>query len=602
MYSAMSGLWAAPKSRSKRGTTWHPGAVSNLHPSPQSSARYGVMDKARYHRHLSCWLGMVRCICCECAGSSGWASHELVGRHVATLSSQIFNGRVPSVRSWIKGLRALWRHHKAEDERSFQDRVGEKGVPLQRVIEEAVVDLRLAPPLGREVFGEQALDPSLALEVSHILAHFARFANAAYALGIYAFTNPGSTCWGFLMGCGYMPGCKMSSVVAFHRMSGIPPEDIRKRNARATPFHPIWWLFLDRSSMAVVVSIRGTFDPNDLITDLVATQKVHRGYILHQGMLESAFNVYQAILEELRHLPELDSLRSGALRLVVVGHSLGGSVAALVSWMLREESDRSDERFNAVAFTYGAPPLGDENLAKRMESFVANVIHNKDVMPCLSISMAKHVRDCVLRETQPAAWRLERLESTLQAFDLPCDPAELREVLRQRHAGHTHSGEDFEDPAEDAHELPTIDMRNAGWQIHLSRRWTRRCACMEWLYQVAMVKSVVKPFLIVAQSPPDDYLRTIRPSTTMWFDHFPFAYQFVCEEYAERLHKLSRNAPAVETDIALRQVMAYLGGKGLRELLDEARIIITSCCEPAREARFEGHRREKDATRGVHFR
>lgn len=547
--------------------------LRNLHDDPwRAHQNTRNFDERTYQKNLSCWLGLVQCCCCEWrrkhSSQDSWSNHERVGRHIATIFADIFDGRVQGVKAWFVGLRAIWKCNKAGDEQRFQINFGSLGKSERVVMMDGVVDLGRQPPFGGHHLLEGCLeDPLLALEVSQVLAHFSRFANAAYALRIYPFTNPLTTCSSFLFGCGYLPCCKMSRDIAFQKMTGISTGDLLYRTSRATPFKPIWWLCRDTCSDALVIAVRGTFDPHDFITDLVATQTEYRGHLLHLGMLESAENVYKEVVAELpKYAGHLKSLSGdgGSPGIVVVGHSLGGSVAALLAWMLREPSQDGLNNFgpvDAVAFTYGAPPFGDEELAERMKKFVINVIHNKDVLPCLSIAMAKHVRDSVLKETAPRLWNLYRLEQTLHAFDLPSDPEELRETLEQwdteRHSGSPQSAP-FHDAAGHGHELPTRDMLNAGWQIHLTRRWGRRCSCMEWFYPMLTLRSCVEPFLIVAQPPPPDYLRTIRPSTTMWSDHFPFAYQYVCEAYAERLQSLSKQNAPTPAD-ALRCVVRYLG-------------------------------------------
>merc|ERR1719247_1585838 len=139
-------------------------------------------------------------------------------------------------------------------------------------------------------------------------------------------------------------------------MSGVLAKDIIHAQSSSAPLRPMWFLFHDYATQSIVVSIRGTFSPNDIVTDLTATQVNHDGYTMHQGIYKSAQFVYQGVLEKIgsptfRHQYEC---------LVITGHSLGGSVASLVAWMLRRDN------FPAFGFVFGAPPIGEANLTLLM--------------------------------------------------------------------------------------------------------------------------------------------------------------------------------------------------------------------------------------------
>jgi hypothetical protein len=67
----------------------------------------------------------------------------------------------------------------------------------------------------------------------------------------------------------------------------------------------------------------------------------------------------------------------------LVGHSLGGAVAALVTYMLKISDSNID--FNDIhCFSYASPCCVDEGTAEDMKSIVTNVVLHDDVVPRLT--------------------------------------------------------------------------------------------------------------------------------------------------------------------------------------------------------------------------
>jgi hypothetical protein len=116
-----------------------------------------------------------------------------------------------------------------------------------------------------------------------------------------------------------------------HRFLAIPADDILLYEA-TTNYHPAILLCVDRAAHCLVLVVRGSFSSSDATTDLVC-EYVNYPYAtghVHKGFLASA----RAILDE-----HLDTIKShlhnlGWNRLRIVGHSLGGSVASLLTMLL----------------------------------------------------------------------------------------------------------------------------------------------------------------------------------------------------------------------------------------------------------------------------
>jgi len=358
--------------------------------------------------------------------------------------------------------------------------------------------------------------------------------------------------------CLNLARCRLSSTRAFCEMAGVPQEDVLFAQPCGRPFKPSWWLCLDHASRAVVVAVRGTFGTADVLSDALARQVHHNGHLLHEGILASA----QWLLAKLRpRLRDLEQLHSGGYRLVMTGHSLGGAVAAILAWLLRTEEDPGS-RFAAQAFVYGAPHAMDDQLARLMERFVVGIVHHNDVFPRFGRKSLEDLRDRVLEFTARPERRLANLEAVLADFSLPTRPEALRAALWDLASAETcsignrvrvHSG-NFREAAEDVSEMPALQMTNPGWQLLLQRR-SVRCRCLEVI--PVLSKRLTRGLLITVRTPPSQYMQEIRPCSSMWTDHWPQGYQYVCEALAERLEARASSGSRPDISSVLDTVVDY---------------------------------------------
>jgi len=153
----------------------------------------------------------------------------------------------------------------------------------------------------------------------------------------------------------------------------------------------------------------------------VSCDKASVGLTTH-GMAESASIIFG------EHVDILEGLARLGYLIRLVGHSMGGSVAALVGLLLQrhfEHIEKSDgesyrqERGSITkngfvrVYTFGSPSFINDHLAKNMESFVISVILHDDILPRLTPTsirvLLKHL--LYIRET----WVKKHLESDLQA-------------------------------------------------------------------------------------------------------------------------------------------------------------------------------------------
>lgn len=88
----------------------------------------------------------------------------------------------------------------------------------------------------------------------------------------------------------------------------------------------------------------------------------------------SCGGIYRSALFVLSEIGScLSVLAEEGFKIRVVGHSLGGAVAALVTYMLR-----SIDLENIHCFAYGVPPFVDDATADEMKTFVTSVVLHDD--------------------------------------------------------------------------------------------------------------------------------------------------------------------------------------------------------------------------------
>ena len=187
---------------------------------------------------------------------------------------------------------------------------------------------------------------------------------------------------------------------------GLPSEAcVVRSEVRAGMLRPAYTLFRDETYKRFVLTIRGTHTMKDTMTCLMGQTLPHHvlvrdtdgsarlvmGYA-HAGMLTSARFILAQMLEELEARMEAEP----DMELCLVGHSLGGATAALLTMLLRE---RGGPCGKATCFTFACPACVTEELARACAPYVFSLINATDVIPVFSQANMDSLREEVLQSS-----------------------------------------------------------------------------------------------------------------------------------------------------------------------------------------------------------
>ncbi|KAK3162737.1 hypothetical protein QOZ80_1BG0093140 [Eleusine coracana subsp. coracana] len=216
---------------------------------------------------------------------------------------------------------------------------------------------------------------------------------------------------------------------AFLKYVNVDPEVLRKGRASQKKREVAYFVVVLHDLNTVVIAIRGTETPEDVITDglckdcsltmddldglINSDQLSHqvKNDILssfphygHAGIVESARELYMKLEGRPIHQDKSDGGAAGFLSsllgdgcechgysIEIVGHSLGGSVAALLGIRLYG-------RFPKLhVYAYGAAPCVDYVIADACSSFVTSIIHNDEFSARLSMNSVIRLRGSAIR-------------------------------------------------------------------------------------------------------------------------------------------------------------------------------------------------------------
>eukprot|EP00899_Mesostigma_viride_P017189 jgi/Mesvir1/25471/Mv01735-RA.1 len=219
---------------------------------------------------------------------------------------------------------------------------------------------------------------------------------------------------------------KFTTLSAFIEAVGLTMADVLDHNLKAGVLKPAYILLREESLNAVVLVIRGTQSVKDTLTAITGSvvpfhhtlvadsdgtspggEKVRAvvlGYA-HCGMVVAARWFLDNLAPTLRAAMEANPGR----RLLIVGHSLGGGTAAILTCMLRETTYFKD----TTCVTFAPAACMTWELSESCNSFVTSVVHGCDIVPTFSAASLADLRE----EVRASSWS-EELRADVDALRL----------------------------------------------------------------------------------------------------------------------------------------------------------------------------------------
>ncbi|KAL2631922.1 hypothetical protein R1flu_016608 [Riccia fluitans] len=172
-------------------------------------------------------------------------------------------------------------------------------------------------------------------------------------------------------------------------------KDIVKHNMVAAFGQPSYFIGLDHSKKAVVLSVRGTHSAVDVLTDLKPHGETFGDGYAHSGMLNSAKWLQETTVESLKVLMEQNSYK-----LVVTGHSLGAGAASLLTMLLRKTDENGLTALGVPpdsikCWAYACPPCVDKTTAMQAK-FIRTIVHQDDIVARISPAALEDLRTEIL--------------------------------------------------------------------------------------------------------------------------------------------------------------------------------------------------------------
>jgi len=128
-------------------------------------------------------------------------------------------------------------------------------------------------------------------------------------------------------------GFHMANMNALFKHTGLTAEDVVDVQWKSDKFSPGHYIALDHRTQNIIVAIRGTSHMHDFLVDLCGRNDEFQGGCAHAGILKCAQNKAKAFTPIISGLLE----KYPNYQIKVVGHSLGGGTAALLTMILITE-------------------------------------------------------------------------------------------------------------------------------------------------------------------------------------------------------------------------------------------------------------------------
>ncbi|XP_015903943.1 diacylglycerol lipase-beta [Parasteatoda tepidariorum] len=200
--------------------------------------------------------------------------------------------------------------------------------------------------------------------------------------------------------------CCYCNFAAVQKITKFSDSDIVYASFENNIYEPAFYVALDHQKKSIIIAIRGTGSFSDIITDIDAEPlclpSEDRPFVkCHRGALRSAVYIQKKIDDT--NVLVVTINENPSYTLVVTGHSLGGSTAAVLGFLLKPKYP------NLQCYIYG--PMGTISFSGLEDSldFIFTVVVGDDMSPRLCGEAGRKLRKEIiesLKECKVPKYRL----------------------------------------------------------------------------------------------------------------------------------------------------------------------------------------------------
>ncbi|XP_076902119.1 uncharacterized protein LOC143556753 [Bidens hawaiensis] len=183
----------------------------------------------------------------------------------------------------------------------------------------------------------------------------------------------------------------------FLESAGYSEEDVLLQKPKAGILKPAFTIICDKKSKCFLLLIRGTHSIKDTLTAATGGVVPFHHSVLHDGGISNLILGYAhcGMVAAARWIAKLsipfllESLKENpGFEVKVVGHSLGGGTAALLTYILREQKDLS----SISCITFAPAACMTWELAESGKHFITTIINGSDLVPTFSTASIDDLR------------------------------------------------------------------------------------------------------------------------------------------------------------------------------------------------------------------
>ncbi|KAI5572361.1 hypothetical protein BDE02_10G007200 [Populus trichocarpa] len=183
----------------------------------------------------------------------------------------------------------------------------------------------------------------------------------------------------------------------FLELAGFSQEDVLIQKPKAGLLKPAFTIIHDKNSKQFLLLIRGTHGIKDTLTAATGAVVPFHHSVLHDGWISNLVLGYAhcGMVAAARWIAKMSSpllLRVHGEypdhKIKIVGHSLGGGTAALLTYILREQKELS----SSTCVTFAPAACMTWDLAESGKHFITTVINGSDLVPTFSAASVDDLR------------------------------------------------------------------------------------------------------------------------------------------------------------------------------------------------------------------